>query len=74
MLMKKLKIAIEGMHCASCAANVERSLKKTAGVKDASVNLIMKKGYVECEDQVKEEDIKKAVSRAGYKASNIEVK
>lgn len=70
--MKKLKIHIEGMHCASCAANVERSLKRTAGVKEASVNLIMKKGYVHCEDDVSDEEIKKAVSRAGYKAAHVE--
>ena len=69
-----MKITIEGMHCASCASNVERSLKKTVGIKEASVNLIMKKGYVECEDHVSDEDIKKAVSRAGYKTSNIEKK
>ncbi|MBS3081350.1 heavy-metal-associated domain-containing protein, partial [Candidatus Pacearchaeota archaeon] len=26
--MKKIKLTIEGMHCASCAGNIERSLKK----------------------------------------------
>ena len=42
--MKKLKLSIEGMHCASCASNVERSLKKVTGVKEASVSLMLKKG------------------------------
>lgn len=70
--MKKLKITIEGMHCASCAANVERSLKKTNGVKECSVSLMLKKGTVEVDDSVSEDEIKKAVSRAGYKVVKIE--
>ncbi len=70
--MKKVKLTIDGMHCASCASNVERSLKKTSGIKEASVSLMLKKGTVECEDSVSEEDIKKAVSRAGYKVSKID--
>jgi len=70
--MKKLKIMIEGMHCASCANNIERSLKKVSGVKDANVNLMMRKGYVEAEDKVSDEELKKAVSRAGYKVASIE--
>jgi len=70
--MKKIKIEIEGMHCASCAGNVERSLKKVKGVKNASVNLMMNKGYVEAKDEVKESDIKDAVRKAGYTVKNVE--
>lgn len=70
--MKKAKIIIHGMHCASCASNIERSLKKTPGVKNASVSLLLKKGTAECEDSVSDEDLKKAVARAGYKAVSIE--
>lgn len=70
--MKKLKISIEGMHCSSCASNIERSLKKVSGIKEASVSLMMKKGTVEAEDNVNDDEIKKAVARAGYKVSKIE--
>ena len=70
--MKKAIIQISGMHCASCGANIERSLSKVNGVKNAKVNVIMKKGYVETEDNVNEEEIKKAVKRAGYEAKNVE--
>ena len=70
--MKKLKINIEGMHCSSCVSNIERSLKKILGVRDVSVSLLLKKGTVECEDSITDEDIKKAVARAGYKTKSIE--
>ena len=70
--MKKVKIEIIGMHCASCASNIERSLKKTPGVKSANVSLLLKKGTVECEDSVSDEELKKAVKRAGYEAKSIE--
>ena len=60
------------MHCASFASNIERSLKKTPGVKSASVSLLLKKGTAECEDNVTKEDIEKAVKRTGYIAKKIE--
>ena len=71
--MKK-KISIMGMHCASCASNIERSLRKVSGVKDVSVSLMTRKGIVEIDDKsnVGDEELKKAVSRAGYKAVSVE--
>ena len=69
--MKK-KILVEGMHCASCAMNIERSLKKVEGVESATVSMMTRKAIVECDDKVKDEDLKKAVARAGYKAVSIE--
>ena len=60
------------MHCAGCAANVEKSLKKVSGVKQANVSLMTNKGFVEADDKVSDEDIKKAIARAGYKTLNIE--
>ncbi len=70
--MKKLKLTILGMHCASCASNIERSLKKVNGVRGASVSLMTKKGFVEAEDSVSDDELKKAVTRTGYKLISIE--
>ena len=70
--MKKIKLIIEGMHCASCANNIERSLKKVNGVKEANVNLMLRKGFVEAEDRVSNDELKKAVSRTGYKVVSLE--
>lgn len=70
--MKKYKLSIEGMHCASCSSNVEKSLKKIKGIKSVSVSVLFKKGTVEAEDSVTMEEIKEAVTRTGYKLSKIE--
>ena len=70
--MKKLKLIIDGMHCASCASNIEKSLRKVQGVKEVSVSLMLKKGTVECDDSVSDEELKKAVARAGYKVARVE--
>lgn len=70
--MKKVKLTIEGMHCASCAANIERSLKKVPGVSSVAVSLMTKKGFIEVDEKVSDEELKKAVARAGYKVAAIE--
>ena len=70
--MKKIKLTISGMHCGSCAGNIERSLKKVPGIKAASVSMMTNKGLVEAEDNVSDEDLKKAVARAGYKVLSTE--
>ena len=69
--MKK-KILIEGMHCASCASNIERSLKKLPGIKEVSISLMTKKAIIDVDEKVPEEELKRAVSRAGYKVVSIE--
>jgi len=70
--MKKVKIIINGMHCASCASNVERSLKKIQGVKEVNVSVIGKKAFVEMDEKVSNEELTKAIARTGYKVINIE--
>lgn len=69
--MKKITMTIEGMHCASCASNVEKSLTKMGGAKNIRVNVLMKKGYADVDDKVTEADVKQAVKRAGYTATQI---
>jgi len=70
--MKKIKMTISGMHCGSCAGNIERSLKKVSGVKSVSISAITNKGFVEIDDNVSDESLKKAVSKAGYKVVALE--
>ena len=65
--MKKIKITINGMHCSSCASNTEKSLKKISGVKNANVSLMLKKGFVECEEDIKDEELKKLLKERDIK-------
>ncbi len=44
---EKASIKVTGMHCASCALNIEKSLKKTKGVISANVNYGSEKAYVD---------------------------
>jgi P-type Cu+ transporter len=67
----KIKLTISGMHCASCANNIERSLGKVRGINSISISAITKKAFVEADDNVNLEDVKKAVARAGYKVSEV---
>lgn len=70
--MKKLKLNIMGMHCASCAVSIEKSLRKVSGVKDIRVSALINKAFVDSDDKSSEEEMKKAVARAGYKVVSIE--
>lgn len=73
--LKKKTLKIDGMHCAGCAAVVEKSLNQTEGVSEASVNLAAESAVVSYEDhQLTAEDLKEAVERAGYSVAENEVK
>jgi len=66
--MKK-SFPIVGMHCASCAKLIERSLSKVPGVTGASVNYGSESATVEVDEgKVKDRDLENAVTNIGYKA------
>ncbi|MEK6832470.1 MAG: heavy metal-associated domain-containing protein [Nanoarchaeota archaeon] len=70
--MNKIKLTVEGMHCASCASLVERGLKKLPNIKNVSVSFMDKKAIIETDEKVSDEDLRKAVTRAGYKVVSID--
>ncbi len=62
-----LDLPITGMTCASCVRNVERALKKPAGVLSVNVNLANEKATVSyVPGAVRRADLVKAVEAAGY--------
>ncbi len=70
----KITLNIDGMHCSSCAMNIERALKKIHGVKSVSINLIAKKGYIESEHSLEEQEIISTIKKVGnYKVSIADV-
>ena len=65
----KKTFSIKGMHCASCVMILERSLKKTEGVLDATVNLATEKATVTFDPtKVTDKELGSAVSNVGYQA------
>lgn len=66
--MKK-QIQIVGMHCTSCAVNIEKSLLNVPGVKDADVNYATEKAIVEVNDDFTDEKkLVGTIEKGGYKA------
>ena len=69
----KENLSIERMHCASCVAAVEKSLKGVEGVDDAAVNLATESAVVEFDPgKVDFDRLRKAVSDAGYEVASPE--
>lgn len=65
----KKSFPIIGMHCASCARLLERSLSKVPGVVSCAVNYGSESATVEIdESKVKNADLENAVTGIGYKA------
>lgn len=72
--MEKITLNISGMHCASCASNIESALKRLSGVLSAQVNFALEKVHIEFEpDTLMVQDLIAAVGGAGYKAFISEV-
>jgi len=68
----KAKIKIEGMTCASCAAHVEKELKKLPGARNVVVNAVMGTAHGEFFKTVTEAQLKGAVKEAGYEPTEVE--
>ncbi|MBI5621116.1 cation-translocating P-type ATPase, partial [Candidatus Gottesmanbacteria bacterium] len=65
----KTSFPIIGMHCASCARLIEKKLKNSAGVSDASVNYGSEQATVEFDPKIRTlRDLGNLVEEAGYKA------
>jgi Cu2+-exporting ATPase len=63
------QVVVEGMHCGSCALNVEKALRSVPGVKQATVNGATHRAEVVWSaDQVKPSQWLNALHKAGYEA------
>jgi len=64
------RLSIQGMHCASCAVEVEGALTQTPGVLKAAVNPATDEAYVQFDAGVTTEDaLRSAVREAGYRVA-----
>lgn len=57
MSTKTVKLRVYGMVCDDCAITIEKSLKSTRGVKDASVSFESKRGTVVIDDTITPEEV-----------------
>ncbi|MGB8218376.1 MAG: heavy metal translocating P-type ATPase [Candidatus Methanoperedens sp.] len=72
--LKKISLKITGMTCASCAQNIETALKKTEGVKDASVNFSFEKASVEYDAAtVTPQRLENVVTSLGYGVAKSDI-
>jgi Cu+-exporting ATPase len=69
----RIDIPISGMTCASCVSRVEKSLKATAGVQSANVNLATEVASVQADPSVNLEVLSAAVREAGYDLKTTDV-
>lgn len=64
-----VRFDIAGMHCANCAATIEKNLRKLAGVDEVTVNLARNTGQVSYDPAlISPEDIYATVHAAGFRA------
>ena len=70
MIKKKFKIS--GMHCTSCAMNIDGELEDKAGIKQANTNFAKSQTEVEFdENKISVEQIIGIIEKTGYMADNI---
>jgi len=63
----KIIVDIDGIHCADCALNIERSVEHLPGVLSAEVSYVLSSATVYYDPhRVEEEKIKKAITQPGY--------
>ncbi|HVL54445.1 MAG TPA: heavy metal translocating P-type ATPase [Vitreimonas sp.] len=72
---REIELPIAGMTCASCVNRIERFLKKTPGVEDASVNLATEMATIRyLPDLAGPGDLAGAVEAAGYELKRVEMR
>jgi Cu+-exporting ATPase len=66
----EVALKIGGMHCATCASNIEKALLKTRGITSASVSFPLEQARIVYDPEiVSVSDMKKVIESVGYTAS-----
>lgn len=67
--MKKIQLKIDGMHCTSCAMNIDGELEDTDGVKSSTTNYAKQQTEVEFDEKkLTEEKVIAIIKSVGYSA------
>jgi Cu+-exporting ATPase len=74
MTEQKFTLPITGMTCANCAANIERGVKKLAGVTDASVNFAAESAAVSIDpQQLQLQDVVEKIHASGFNVTTAKL-
>lgn len=68
--LKKVKLKIHGMHCASCEVLIERKFKKVAGIEKVHVNHANGKADLICSHEPNIRQLNNLVREDGYQVSS----
>lgn len=69
-MTKKLKFKIDGMHCTSCAINIDGELEDTSGVIESNTSYAKAKTEVLFEEEkITQKQIIDIIKKVGYDAS-----
>ncbi len=70
--MRRIDLPIEGMHCASCAAAIERRLQQLDGVQQASVNFATQVATIDFDEERRSTgDLIARIRETGYEVSTL---
>lgn len=65
----KLKLKIEGMHCSSCAMNIDFDLEDLPGVEKSQTSYARQETVVEFDNNIiKENELIEQINKTGYRA------
>ncbi|HHU01976.1 MAG TPA: copper-translocating P-type ATPase [Christensenellaceae bacterium] len=71
-MMVEQTFNIEGMHCASCAAAVERSIEGLKSVNKSEVNIVTKTLNISYDEKlISQDDIINSIAKAGFSAKLV---
>ena len=67
MIEEKIILPVTGMTCANCAMNIERSLKKMAGVHEVAVNFATEQATVHMDGKrLRIGEVIQNIEKSGY--------
>lgn len=70
--MDILKLKIRGMHCTSCAFDIDGELEDTQGVRESSTNYAKSEAKVVFDPkEISQERIIQIINKVGYQASVV---
>ncbi len=67
---ERVVFEMHGLDCASCAIDVGRALRRMPGIREANVNYVIDKGFVEFDpEKTSWEAVARALENRGYRVA-----